>query len=210
MILNTKADDCPVLDIFAQADLPTQFGTFRIVAFAAGDKRIDDIALVRGDVVGKEMVPMRLHSECLTGDVFHSLRCDCRQQLELAQCHFATLPHAILLYMRQEGRGIGLANKIAAYHLQDEGCDTVEANIQLGFADDMRAYGLAAAMLKALGVASVDLYTNNLRKLEGLTQCGIRIVAREPIIITPNAHNARYLQTKQQRSGHLLNLEGNI
>lgn len=195
------------LEIFAQAELPTQFGTFTIVAFCDGERRIDDIALVRGDVRGKENIPTRLHSECLTGDVFHSLRCDCRQQLEAAQRHFAELDAAIILYMRQEGRGIGLANKVAAYRLQEQGYDTVDANVHLGFDDDLRSYDVAAAMIRALGVGSVDLYTNNPRKIDGLKQCGIRVVGREPLIIEPNSHNDRYLRTKQERSGHLLNFE---
>jgi len=195
------------LEIFAKAKLPTQFGEFTIVAFCAGAERIEDVALVRGDVEGKENIPTRLHSECLTGDVFHSLRCDCRQQLESAQRHFSELPTAIILYMRQEGRGIGLANKVAAYKLQEEGFDTVDANVHLGFDDDLRSYDLAAAMLSALGVGSIDLYTNNPRKVDGLTQCGIRVTGREPIIIDPNPFNERYLHTKQQKSGHLLNFD---
>ena len=195
------------LEIFAQAELPTQFGDFRIVAFCRGTQRIDDVALVRGNVENASNVPTRLHSECLTGDVFHSLRCDCRQQLEAAQRHFAELPQAIILYMRQEGRGIGLANKVAAYRLQEQGYDTVDANVHLGFDDDLRSYDLAAAMIQALKVQSIDLYTNNPRKIEGLEQCGIRVVGREPIIIEPNAYNDRYLRTKQTRSGHLLNFK---
>lgn len=193
------------LGIFARAKLPTQFGEFTIVAFSAGNERVEDVALVRGDVRGQMNVPTRLHSECLTGDVFHSLRCDCRQQLEMAQRNFAELPYAIILYMRQEGRGIGLANKVAAYKLQEEGLDTVDANVHLGFDDDLRSYDLAAAMLKALEVGSIDLYTNNPRKVEGLMQCGIDVSSREPIIIKPNEFNEKYLHTKQERSGHLLN-----
>jgi GTP cyclohydrolase II len=195
------------LEIFAQAELPTQFGDFKIVAFARNGSRIEDVALVRGDVRNGEDIPARVHSECVTGDVFHSLRCDCRQQLEAAQKHFSQLPKAILLYMRQEGRGIGLANKIAAYHLQEQGYDTVDANIHLGFDDDLRTYDIAAAMFKALGVRSVRLYTNNPRKIEGLESCGIQISARESIIIQPNMYNDRYLHTKQEKSGHLLDLK---
>ncbi|MBQ4359730.1 MAG: GTP cyclohydrolase II [Proteobacteria bacterium] len=195
------------LDIFAQAELPTQFGTFTIVAFSRGEERIDDVAIVRGDLRGQENVPTRLHSECLTGDVFHSLRCDCRQQLEAAQRHFAELPYALILYMRQEGRGIGLANKIAAYHLQEQGLDTVDANIHLGFDDDLRSYDVAAAMIRALGPKSIDLYTNNPRKIDGLRSCDIVVSGREPIIIEPNEFNDRYLRTKQIRSGHLLNFK---
>ncbi|MBR4986324.1 MAG: GTP cyclohydrolase II [Proteobacteria bacterium] len=195
------------LEIFAQAELPTQFGTFTIVAFCRENERIDDVAIIRGDLRNKENVPTRLHSECLTGDVFHSLRCDCRQQLEAAQRHFAELPEALILYMRQEGRGIGLANKIAAYHLQEQGLDTVDANVHLGFDDDLRSYDVAAAMIRALGVKSIDLYTNNPRKIEGLKSCNIVVSGREPIIIEPNEFNDRYLRTKQIRSGHLLNFD---
>lgn len=201
--------DTPKLEIFARAKLPTQFGEFHIVAFAYGNRRIDDVALIRGDLIGKENVPTRVHSECVTGDVFHSLRCDCRQQLEAAQRHFSELPEAIILYMRQEGRGIGLANKVAAYELQENGYDTVDANLHLGFDDDLRSYDTAAAMLNALGVASIELYTNNPRKIEGLQKCGIQIVHRMPIIIEPNAYNDRYLRTKQEKSGHLLNFKEN-
>lgn len=193
--------------VYAQANLPTEHGVFTVVSFAFGDSCIEDIALVRGDVYGMSNVPTRLHSECLTGDVFHSLRCDCRAQLERAQRHFATLPTAILLYMRQEGRGIGMANKIAAYALQERGLDTVEANIELGFDDDIRDYSLAARMIRALGVESLDLYTNNPKKIEGLTANGIKITHREPIIIEPNAHNDHYLRTKKEKSGHWLDSE---
>ena len=195
------------LEIFARAKLPTQFGEFYVVAFAWGNKRIDDVALIRGDLAGKTGVPTRVHSECVTGDVFHSLRCDCRQQLEAAQRHFSTLPEAVILYMRQEGRGIGLANKVAAYELQENGYDTVDANLHLGFDDDLRSYDTAAAMLNALGVASIEIYTNNPRKIEGLEKCGIQIDRRMPIIIEPNVYNDRYLHTKQAKSGHLLNLK---
>ncbi len=200
--------DAPqALEIFALADLPTQFGEFRIVAFCRNGARLDDVALVRGDVRGKMNVPVRVHSECLTGDVFHSLRCDCRQQLEAAQRHFGELPEAIILYMRQEGRGIGIANKVAAYRLQEQGYDTVDANVHLGFDDDLRSYDTAAEMLRTLGVGSIDLYTNNPRKIDGLRACGIEVAGREPIVIEPNAFNGRYLRTKQEKSGHLLNFK---
>lgn len=193
------------LEIFARANLPTQFGTFQIIAFKNNDTKIDDVALVRGDLNQAEHVPTRLHSECLTGDVFHSLRCDCRQQLEAAQKHFAQLPHALILYMRQEGRGIGIANKIAAYNLQEHGLDTVDANVHLGFDDDLRNYDVAAAMIRALGIRSIDLYTNNPKKISGLEACHISVAKREPIIIEPNPFNRKYLHTKQEKSGHMLN-----
>ena len=198
--------DAPqALEIFAQADLPTQFGEFQIVAFRRDGVRLDDVALVRGNVKGRFNVPVRVHSECLTGDVFHSLRCDCRQQLEAAQRHFAELPEAIILYMRQEVRGIVITNKVAAYRLQEQGYDTVDANVHLGYDDDLRSYDTAAEMLRTLGVGSIDLYTNNPRKIDGLRACGIEVVGREPIVIEPNAFNDRYLRTKQVKSGHLLN-----
>ena len=192
---------------YASAQLPTQFGDFRIVAFATDAEKLDHVALVRGDVAGKEAVPTRLHSECLTGDVFHSLRCDCRQQLEAALRHFAQLPCAIILYMRQEGRGIGIANKVAAYRLQEEGLDTVDANLHLGFDDDIRSYDAAAMMLKTLNVASIELYTNNPNKIAGLEALGIRISSRQPIVISPNEYNSRYLHTKQEKCGHLLGFD---
>ncbi|MFA5624494.1 MAG: GTP cyclohydrolase II [Bradymonadales bacterium] len=191
------------LQIYAKARLPTQFGEFQVYAFSRGNEKLDDVALVRGDVAGKQAVATRLHSECVTGDVFHSLRCDCRQQLEFAQEHFATMDEAILLYLRQEGRGIGLASKVAAYKLQEEGYDTVDANIHLGFDDDLRSYALAAGMLHSLGVASIELYTNNPKKIQDLQAHGIHVLKRRPIIIKPNPYNARYLKTKQVKSGHL-------
>lgn len=203
---HTDTKEREELTILAQAQLPTRYGIFRAVAFTRGSRRIDDIALVRGDLRGAVDVPTRVHSECVTGDVFHSMRCDCRDQLEMAQKHFATCPKAVLLYMRQEGRGIGLANKIAAYALQEQGFDTVDANIHLGFDDDLRSYDIAAEMLRVLGVVSIVLYTNNPRKIDGLRRCGITISRREPITTAINIYNDHYLHTKQEKSGHLLNL----
>ncbi|MDX9721026.1 MAG: GTP cyclohydrolase II [Myxococcota bacterium] len=188
----------------AEARLPTREGFFTIVGFRNNKDGLDHVALVRGDVRGAHEVPTRLHSECLTGDVFHSLRCDCREQLERAIDEFAHRDRGIILYMRQEGRGIGLTNKIAAYALQDRGLDTVDANLHLGFDDDLREYDVAGEMLKLLGVASIELLTNNLRKVEGLRESGVLVSARRPIIITANPHNRRYLETKRRRSGHLL------
>ena len=186
------------------ADLPTRFGHFRAVAFTPDSQGKEHIAIVRGQVRGSRNVPVRVHSECLTGDVIGSLRCDCRDQLEQALEHLGTMKEGVLLYLRQEGRGIGLTNKIRAYALQDDGHDTVEANHLLGFGDDERDYTVAADMLRALGVKSVKLMTNNPRKVTGLRERGITVAGRIPIVIAPNRHNAEYLRTKQRRSGHWL------
>lgn len=186
------------------ADLPTRFGHFRAVAFTPDSQGKEHIAIVRGQVRGSRNVPVRVHSECLTGDVIGSLRCDCRDQLEQALEQLGTMKDGVLLYLRQEGRGIGLTNKIRAYALQDDGHDTVKANHLLGFGDDEREYTVAADMLRALGVKSVKLMTNNPRKVTGLRECGIIVAGRIPIVIAPNRHNAEYLRTKQRRSGHWL------
>ncbi|MEZ4454729.1 MAG: GTP cyclohydrolase II [Nannocystaceae bacterium] len=193
------------LQLFGRAHLPSRMGEFSIVAFVdERGRRLDDVAIVRGDVDGRAEVPCRLHSECLTGDVFGSLRCDCRDQLELALDRFAHEDAAVILYMRQEGRGIGIANKVRAYELQEQGLDTVEANLHLGFDSDLRDYGAAAAMLRALGVRSVDLHTNNQEKIAGLQQHGVPVVHRVAIQSVPGEHNARYLATKREKCGHLL------
>jgi GTP cyclohydrolase II len=164
----------------------------------------EHVAIVHGDVAGAQAVPTRLHSECLTGDVLGSLRCDCRAQLARALERIASEPCGIVLYLRQEGRGIGLTNKIRAYDLQERGYDTVDANLALGFAADERDYGAAAAMLRALGVESIALMTNNPDKLEKLAAEGIAVTARIPHEIEPNSHNRFYLATKARRSGHLI------
>jgi GTP cyclohydrolase II len=150
---------------------------------------------------------VRVHSECLTGDVLGSLRCDCRDQLIASLERIGMLPVGVLLYLRQEGRGIGLTNKIRAYALQDDGHDTIEANHLLGFPSDQRDYRMAAQMLRSLGVRSVDLMTNNPDKVRGLRENGVNVVGRTPIVIQPNRHNARYLATKRKRSGHWLSLD---
>ncbi|OIP30789.1 MAG: GTP cyclohydrolase II [Deltaproteobacteria bacterium CG2_30_63_29] len=194
------------VEIVAEAKLPTRYGHFRIVAFRNNKDHKDHVALIHGDVNGAENVPTRLHSECLTGDVFGSLRCDCRQQLEVALEQLGDLECGLILYMRQEGRGIGLANKIAAYALQDTGLDTVEANYHLGFDDDLREYDVAARMFDLLGVESVNLMTNNPKKIVGLEENGVTVCARTPILVPANPHNQRYLTTKKKKSGHLLGL----
>jgi GTP cyclohydrolase II len=192
------------VEVFARAALPTRHGNFEIVAFRNSKDGLDHVAIVKGNVVGREAVPVRMHSECLTGDVFGSLKCDCRDQLEAAIATVAATECGVILYLRQEGRGIGLANKVKAYSLQERGLDTVEANRHLGFDDDLREYDVAAGMLQLLGIASVDLITNNPRKLSGIRDHGVTVVARTPIQLPANPHNRFYLQTKKRKSGHLL------
>lgn len=189
---------------FATANLPTKYGQFKIVAFKNNQDNKEHIAIVKGDVKGHKGVLCRIHSECLTGDVFGSLKCDCGPQLDRALELLETAGRGIIVYMRQEGRGIGLANKIAAYSLQDGGMDTVEANHHLGFDDDIRRYDISTEMLKILGPESIVLMTNNPRKFDALIQAGITIDERLPIKITPNKFNVGYLNIKRDKSGHLL------
>jgi GTP cyclohydrolase II len=186
------------------AELPSRFGRFRIVSFSNNRDGKEHVALVRGQIPGRRDVPTRLHSECLTGDALGSLRCDCRDQLEAAMRALGSLDHGLLLYLRQEGRGIGLANKIRAYALQDAGLDTVDANLALGFEDDERDYSVAAQMIQSLGVRSVRLLTNNPQKIAQLESCGVRVTGRVPHLTPPNRHNRFYLETKASRSGHWL------
>jgi GTP cyclohydrolase II len=187
------------------ADLPTRHGVFRIHVFTDGATGLEHVALVSGDVFGQERVATRVHSECLTGDAFGSLRCDCREQLDRGLERLATRSCGVLLYLRQEGRGIGLANKIRAYRLQEQqGLDTVDANLALGLPDDCRDYTFAASMLRELGVRSVSLMTNNRDKIAQLSKAGIPVVARIPHVIEPGPLNHAYLKTKARRSGHLL------
>lgn len=195
------------VEIASAAELPTQFGAFRCYVFRNDRDATENVAMVRGDVFGALDVPTRLHSECLTGDVMGSLRCDCRAQLERALANVGAQPRGIVLYLRQEGRGIGLANKIRAYRLQEQGLDTVDANLALGFRDDERDYGVAAAMLRTLGVRSVALMTNNPDKLAQLQASGVAISRRVPHEIAPGEHNRHYLETKARRAGHLLELD---
>lgn len=196
----------PEAIIEAVSSLPTRFGEFQVVAFSNSQDDREHVALVRGDVEDALDVPVRLHSECLTGDVLASLRCDCRDQLERALELLAAEERGVLLYLRQEGRGIGLTNKLKAYELQERlGLDTVDANLALGFRDDERRYEVAVAMLRVLGVRSVALLTNNPSKLDQLAALGMP-TRRIPHAMPPGTHNRRYLRTKATRSGHLLGL----
>jgi len=190
------------------ADLPTRFGNFRIAAFWNNRDAKEHVAVVHGDVLGREDVPTRLHSECLTGDALGSLRCDCRDQLEVALSTLGAMERGCLLYLRQEGRGIGLINKVRAYALQDTGLDTVEANLALGFRDDERDYAIAAHMLASLSIRSVRLMTNNPAKIRQLTQYGLHVSGRIPHVIPSNPYNRFYLETKANRSGHFIDLTG--
>ena len=197
-----NSDVC--VKIVAVADLPTRFGEFQIVAFYNNKDEKEHVALVHGDISEKEEVPVRLHSECLTGDAIGSLRCDCRDQLIQSLKKITSLENGIILYLRQEGRSIGLLNKMKAYQLQDFGYDTVEANEILGFREDERDYSIAAHMLRSLEVKSIQLITNNPKKISGLQKYGVEVVGRIPIMISPNKYNEIYLKTKMEKSGHLL------
>ncbi len=190
----------------AVAELPTEFGDFRIVAFWNNQDAKDHVAIVHGDVVGARDVPVRIHSECLTGDALGSLRCDCRQQLHAALRRIAEEERGVVLYMRQEGRGIGLMNKIRAYELQDGGLDTVEANLALGFGDDEREYSVAAHMIASLGIGSVRLITNNPNKIAQMQTLGVEVAERIPHVMAATEHSRAYLQTKARRSGHMIPL----
>jgi GTP cyclohydrolase II len=192
--------------VVAVASLPTRFGPFRLVGFWNNRDGKEHVAMVHGDVVGGEDVPVRLHSECLTGDVMGSLRCDCRDQLTEGLRAIQREGRGVLLYLRQEGRGIGLLNKIRAYALQEQGLDTVEANQALGFRDDERDYAVAAHMLRSLDVRSVRVVTNNPDKIRQLEQHGVKVSGRIPHVIPPNEFNRFYLETKARRSGHLIDL----
>ena len=188
---------------YAESKMPTRFGPFRVVVYRELDGEKEHLAVIAGDVEGAEDLLIRVHSECLTGEAFHSLRCDCRDQLDLALERIQTAGKGAILYLRQEGRGIGLGNKIRAYAKQDGGLDTVDANLALGFEDDQRGYQVAADMLRDLGVRSVALMTNNPRKVEGLEIDGIHVTRREPHEVESHEHNRDYLKTKQDRLGHL-------
>jgi len=190
--------------LVARAQLPTDYGDFEVHAYTFEPTGETHLALVRGSWEPEEPVLARLHSECLTGDALHSLRCDCGHQLDAALAAIAAEGRGVLLYLRQEGRGIGLTAKIRAYELQDGGLDTVEANHALGFPADARDYGVAAQILRELGVRRVRLLTNNPDKPAQLMECGIEVAERVPLRVPPTPHNERYLHTKRVKLGHLL------
>ncbi|QWU14683.1 3,4-dihydroxy 2-butanone 4-phosphate synthase / GTP cyclohydrolase II [Paenibacillus sophorae] len=187
--------------------LPTDFGEFQTIAYTNEVDDKEHVALVKGDISGDEPVLVRVHSECLTGDVFHSHRCDCGPQFEAALRQIEAAGKGVLLYMRQEGRGIGLINKLRAYKLQEQGLDTVDANLELGFPADLRDYGIGAQILKDLGVRRIKLMTNNPRKIKGLEGYGLEVVERVPIQMPENEDNTNYLHTKQSKLGHLLKFD---
>ena len=211
-IINNSVHENNIQPI-ASADFPTRWGKFRIYGFRGpapgndGSAAEEAVALVMGDVKSADIKSapalVRIHSQCLTGDVFHSLRCDCRQQLELSLAMIAEEGAGILIYEQQEGRGIGLMAKLQAYELQDAGLDTVEANERLGFKNDYRDFALPAGILKALGVTRVRLLSNNPEKVEALERAGLQVVERVPCEVTPSPHAEEYLKTKKEKLGHL-------
>jgi 3,4-dihydroxy 2-butanone 4-phosphate synthase / GTP cyclohydrolase II len=184
--------------------LPTAYGDFTAIAFREKLTGKHHVALVKGEIEGEEDVLVRVHSECLTGDVFHSLRCDCGEQLEQALARIGQEERGVLLYMAQEGRGIGLLNKLKAYELQENGLDTVEANLELGFAPDMREYGIGNQILADLGLTTIRILTNNPKKITGIEGFGLTVVEQVPIETSPNDENRRYLETKRSKLGHQL------
>ncbi len=192
------------IELVSKAKLPTRFGIFTIYGFLDHRDGKEHTAMVRGEVRGAEACPVRVHSECHTGDIWFSLRCDCREQLDASLNYINSQERGVIIYLRQEGRGIGLLNKLKAYDLQDRGLDTVEANNHLGLPADARSYEAAAEIIRLLGIESVALITNNPEKIKGLRMNRITVIDRIPVVIRSNLHNERYLRTKKERMGHLI------
>lgn len=200
----------PLVKLYAEAPLPTRHGLLRAMIFRELGTDKEHVVAVKGDLRGQQGVPVRVHSECLTSEILGSLKCDCRDQLEHALDLIGHAERGAVIYLRQEGRGIGLGNKIRAYALQAHGADTYQANRQLGFQDDLRRYDIAACMLKQLEVKSIDLITNNPLKIAGLESEGIAVRRRIPSVASTNPHNIGYLRTKREQSGHLIELGGQV
>jgi len=212
LLAENEHHECPgapeiCVRLRAAAELPTRFGDYQVVAFWNNFDKKEHAAFVHGNVVDGERVPVRIHSECLTGDAIGSLRCDCRDQLIESLEAIGRMENGIVIYLRQEGRGIGFTNKIRAYQLQDAGYDTVQANELLGFRPDERDYGVAAHILASLHVRSIEILTNNPAKVADLERHGVQIVGRIPVTVPSNPYNRPYLETKRRKMGHLLDLE---
>lgn len=203
-LINYRRRSEKLVACIASSRVPTDYGMFKLYLYESSIDKYQHVALVKGDVKGKKDVLVRVHSECLTGDIFGSRRCDCGEQLRKSLELIGERQRGVLLYMRQEGRGIGLANKIKAYALQDKGLDTVEANEQLGFKPDLRDYGIGAQILSDLGLKTIQLITNNPRKIVGLAGYGLKVVKRVSIEVQPNSSNMKYLATKKKKLGHLI------